>query len=389
MNSEKTFLDQAATSYPKPTAVYEEVDRFARQTGIGGGRGNYAETRKVADIFEQTRELIAGLIGAAGREIVFTSGTTESLNALLRGLLNEGDHVIISPFEHNSVLRPLNYLQEEKNIKITRVEATVEAGIDPGQVAEELRPRTRLCLINQITNASGLIQPVEQIGELLAEREDIFFLVDAAQSVGTHPIDVQSSSIDALAFSGHKGLLAPTGTGGFYINERMVGEVVPLKLGGTGRNGGTKKFSDELPYKFEVGTQNSWGIAGLRAGLQYIHERGIEKVEAHIDDLTLLARDSLQNIASITTYFPQKQLHHGVFAFNADYLPPHDLAELLDSLFNIKVRAGLQCSPGFHKINGTYPDGTVRASLGLMNTAEDVKILTAALEKMEAEHGAR
>ncbi len=389
MDHEKVFADQAATSYPKPETVYEAVDKFSRRTGIGGGRGNYAETRKTDKLFKETRRLIGDLIKAPARNVVFTAGTTESSNTLIRGLLEAGDHVIISPFEHNAVLRPLNYLADKKNIEVTQLSGTIKDGINPGQVAEELRDETRLCIINQITNANGIIQPVEEIGEILSKHENSFFLVDAAQSAGTYPINVPRDNIDALIFSGHKGLLGPTGTGGFYINDRMLGEVVPLKFGGTGRNGGTKKYSDDLPHKFEVGTQNSWGIAGLRAGLEYIHERGVKNIEAHIDDLTLLARDNLEQIASITTYFPRPNLHHGVLAFRFDFFSPHDLASLLDSIFNIKVRAGLQCSPESHRVSGSYPEGTVRASFGLMNSTSDVQKFTLALEKLEEENVAR
>ena len=386
MDTEKIFADQAATSYPKPEGVYRSVDEFARQTGIGGGRGNYAETRKVGDIFQETRQLIGDLIAAPAQNIIFTSGTTESANTLIRGLLEPGDHVIISPFEHNAVLRPLNYLADEKNIEITKLSATIREGINPGQVAEELREETKLCIVNQITNANGIVQPVEKIGEILAEHPNSFFFVDAAQSIGTHKIDVRQKNIDGLFFSGHKGLLGPTGTGGFYIGNSVLDKVDPLKFGGTGRNGGTTKFSDELPHKFEVGTQNSWGIAGLRAGLEYIHQRGIEKIEAHIDDLTLLAREDLEEISSISTYFPRRRLHHGVLSFRCDFLPPHDVASLLDSVFNIKVRAGLHCSPQSHQVSGTYPEGTVRASFGLMNSSDDVQKLISALEKLEEEN---
>ncbi len=384
---DKIYLDQAATSYPKPETVYQSIEDFARETGIGGGRGNYSENRVVADLFSQVRELCGRLFNASPNNIIFTSGSTESLNTLLLGSLEPGDHVVISPFEHNSVLRPLQYLSERREVDYTILDGSIKTGISPESFEKSLRPQTKLCILNHISNSFGTVQPVAEIGNILAGREDVFYLLDAAQSAATEPIDVKEWNVDALCFSGHKGMLGPTGTGGFYIHPRMVEAVEPLKMGGTGSNGGIETYSQSLPKKFEVGTQNSWGIAGLKAGLEFVNRKGVSEISKHIDNLTELAVEKLSELEKIKLYIPEDDKHHGVVSLTTDFLPPRDSASLLDKLFSVKTRAGLHCSPEAHRIAGTYPGGTIRVSFGLLNTEQDVHVLSEALRDLEAETG--
>lgn len=378
----KVYLDQAASSFPKPDSVYRAVDEFARTVGVGSSRGFYRESRSVSQVYAETRNSLALLINCAPEEIVFTSGTTESLNILLLGSLSPGDHVIISPFEHNSLTRPLNYLIRERGITVTKLKGTLYGGINPALIEENIRPQTRICLINHISNAFGIVAPLLTIGEILQDRQDIIFAVDGAQSMGTYPINVEKMKIDFLAFSGHKGLLGPTGTGGFYIRKSLNKKVAPIKFGGTGVRSLDQVMVDTVPQKFEVGTMNSWGIAGLRAGLDYILEKGVDKIHHRIESLTQRAAEKLSKIDLITTYLPSPQIHHGVISFNLGQIPPRETASLLDKIFNIKVRDGLHCAPDAHRTVGTAPLGTVRASFGFFNTEVDIDYLCGALSEL-------
>lgn len=381
-NKEKIYLDQAATSFPKPEAVYRELDRFARETGIGNDRGFYRESREVAGIIERTRAGAAGLLNCRGEEIVFTSGTTESLNTLFFGSLREGDEVLISPFEHNALVRPLAWLAERRGVKITRLDGSLREGVDTGRLEAAITPRTRICAVNHISNAFGVVAPIGEIGNILKKYPEIIFAVDAAQSLGTCPIDVEAAGIDFLAFSGHKGLLGPTGTGGFFIRETLVGQVDPLKFGGTGVRSEGKTFFDRLPLKYEVGTQNSWGIAGLLAGVEYIRETTVEAIHGRIEELARRAVAGLSRIERVKLYLPPPEIHHGIVSFTLAGLSPRETASLLDRTFNIKVRDGLHCAPDAHRAAGTFPSGTVRASFGVFNTEEEVDRLCRAVEEL-------
>lgn len=379
----KVYLDQAATSFPKPESVYKSLDEFARTIGIGNERGFYRESRAVSRLYKETREDLANLINCRAENIVFTSGTTESLNTVILGGLKEGDQVLISPFEHNSLTRPLNCLARDLGITVTRLDGSLAGGIDLDSVERQIRPETRMCLINHISNAFGIVAPVRKIGKILRNHEDIIFVVDAAQSMGTYPIDVEEMEIDFLAFSGHKGLLGPTGTGGFFIRDRLIGRIRPLKFGGTGIRSRIPVVIDQLPFKYEVGTLNSWGIAGLRAGVEFILEKGVSVIHHHIESLTRRAAEELGRIDSLTLHLPSPGIHHGVISFNFMDLPPRETASLLDKAFNIKVRDGLHCAPDAHRTVGTDTLGTVRASVGIFNTEDDVTYLCEALSELE------
>ncbi len=378
----KVYLDQAATSFPKPEAVYRAADGFARRIGIGNDRGFYRESREVARIGDRTREGIAELINCPAGDLIFTSGATESLNTAILGLLQPGDHVITSPFEHNSVIRPLSYLALHRGVTITRLDASLQDGVFLDRIEQEILPATRMCLINHISNAFGVVMKIGEIGELLRRHPEIAFVVDGAQSMGTYPIDVEEMGIDFLAFSGHKGLLGPTGTGGFYIRDTLAGRVLPLKFGGTGIRSTREIFIEELPHRFEVGTQNSWGIAGLQAGVDYIREKTVPAIHRHIQKLTGLAVEELSRLESVVLYVPSPDVHHGVVSFNLTGLPPRETASLLDRVYNIKVRDGLHCAPEAHRTAGTFPEGTVRASFGVFNTEEEVKYLCTAISEI-------
>lgn len=378
----KTYLDQAATSFPKPDSVYREMDRFARQVGIGNDRGFYRESREVSEVIERARGGVAGLLNCRSRDVVFTTGTTESLNTLLFGLLREGDRVLISPFEHNALTRPLAWLAEQRQVTVNRMAGSLREGIDLEKLEAALSPPTRLCAVNHVSNAFGLAAPINKIGEILRQHPDTIFAVDGAQSLGTCPIDVEAAGIDFLAFSGHKGLLGPTGTGGFFIRESLVEMVDPLKFGGTGIRSAAGTFHRKLPQKYEVGTQNSWGIAGLRAGVDYVLEQTVGAIHDRIENLTRRAVAELSRIEGIRLFLPPPASHHGIVAFTLAGLSPRDTAALLDRTFNIKVRDGLHCAPDAHRAAGTFPQGTVRASFGFFNTEQEVDLLCDAVAEL-------
>jgi cysteine desulfurase / selenocysteine lyase len=383
----KVYLDQAATSFPKPESVYRSLDEFARTIGIGNDRGFYRESREASRIYGEARADLAALINCRAENIIFTSGTTESLNTVIRGGLKEGDHVLISPFEHNSLTRPLNSLTRDLSLTITPLPGSLSGGIELEAVERLIRPETRMCLINHISNAFGIVAPIREMGKILRKYENIIFVVDAAQSMGTYPIDVEEMEIDFLAFPGHKGLLGPTGTGGFFIRDQLIEQVQPLKFGGTGIKSRIPIMIDELPFKYEVGTPNSWGIAGLRAGVEFILEKEIGAIHNHIEELTRRAAEELSRINSLSLYLPSPNIHHGVISFNFMDLPPRETASLLDKIFNIKVRDGLHCAPDAHRTVGSAPLGTVRASFGIFNTEDEVIYLHDALSELEREMG--
>lgn len=380
----KTYLDFAATSYPKPPGVYAALDRFAREVGIGNDRGGYAEAAAASAAMASSREGIAALIGASPERIVFTSGATESLNTFLLGFLREGDHVLTSSFEHNAVRRPLEYLRRYRKVEVSVLPGSLESGIDPGEIRRLLRPETRCCVLTHVSNSFGLEFPVAEIGRILRERE-IVFALDAAQSLGTLPLDVADIGVDFLAFPGHKGLLGPTGTGGFFIRNGLEEKVLPLKFGGTGVRSAAGFFLADLPYKYEVGTQNTWGLAGLAEGASFVRERTVKAIHGHIAELTAAAANGMKRIEGVSLYLPKTGLPHGLVSFNLKNLPPRDTAALLDEGYGIKVRDGLHCSPDSHRAAGTYPGGTVRASFGIFTSSADVEYLLFALEEIAAQ----
>lgn len=376
------YFDNAASTYPKPPAVYRAVDDYARIVGIGNDRALTGEAAAAGELVTGARRAVAKLLNAEPETIIFNSGATESLNTIIFGLLKAGDHVIISPYEHNAVLRPLRYLEKSRRIKVTVLPASLQHGLDPGEIGKFITPRTRLCVINHISNVCGLVSPVAEIGKIM-RAYGIFFLVDGAQSVGCYPLDVQREKIDCLCFAGHKALFGPTGTGGFYLAPGAAGRIVPLKFGGTGFKSGAEIMVAELPYRFEVGTQNTWGLAGLCAGAEWVGKVGVATISRNVEKLTALLVDCLRELSPVKLYVPGRRHHHGAVSFNFGALSPADTASLLENLFKVKVRAGLHCSPAAHRFLGTMPRGTVRLSVSQLTTAAQVGKLCRSLHKLE------
>jgi cysteine desulfurase family protein len=382
-----TYLDNAATSYPKPEAVYRVMDEFARTSGGNPGRAGHHLAIEAEAMIDDTRRLVARLVGAARPErVVFTLNATDALNMAIKGVLRPGDHVITSVLEHNSVNRPLNRLERDGVITLTRLPAGVDHLIDPQSVAAAWRPATRLVALTHASNVTGTIQAVAEIGRLVRERGGVF-LVDAAQSAGVVPIDVERDAIDLLAFTGHKGLLGPTGTGGLVVGERV--EPGSWRDGGTGGDSASPLQPEELPYRLEGGTPNVFGIAGLRQGIRIVLDESVETIGRRERALVNLLVGRLEAPERFAFYGADDAFlrrggagHVALLSFNLTGFKPAELASLLDQRFDIAVRPGLDCAPYAHRHLGTYPDGAVRLSVGYLNTAEDVGLAADALNEV-------
>ncbi len=375
------YLDNAATSWPKPEIVYQTMDKFLRESGGNPGRGGHSLALAAEKVVEETRLLVARLINAPAKDrVVFTFNCTDSLNLALKGLLSPGDHVITSQIGHNSLVRPLRKL-EERGVEVTRLAPQTNSWVvSIKDLKEALTKRTKLVVVTHASNVNGIVQPIEEYGEIV-RRHGCIFMVDAAQTAGTFPIDVQAGNIDLIAFSGHKGLFGPPGTGVLYLSERV--ELDTLREGGTGSHSESEEQPAELPKKYESGTLNTVGIAGLGAGLGYIFEHGIERVRLHEQALVTRLLGGLSRITGITIYKPKNVLNQvPIVSFNLKGWQPAEVGAVLDQSFDIKVRAGLHCAAAAHKTFGTYPHGTVRIGLSYLNTPDDIEAAIDALGKI-------
>lgn len=372
------YLDNAATSYPKPEAVYEAVEYYLRHLGASSGRGAYRRALEADNLVYQARKLLGRLFNIKDvSRIVFTANITESLNLALKGLLKSGDHVITSQIEHNAMWRPLKLLERERGIRISVISCPEGGPLDPGELEQAICPETRLVAINHASNVIGTLMPVEEVGKI-CRRHDIPLLLDAAQTAGVYSIDVETSDIALLAFTGHKGLLGPTGTGGLYVAPGIM--LNPLKEGGTGGESLPEHMPLHLPDRFEAGTLNVAGIAGLGAAARFILEQGVERIRAREQSLTEFALERLKEIPGLTLYGPQNAKDRvAVFSFNLYDIAPEEVAYVLDEVYEIMVRCGLHCAPQAHRCIGTVEHGTVRVSPGFFNTEEDIETLVKAL----------
>ncbi len=374
------YLDNAATSYPKPETVYLAVMHAMREIGASPGRGGYARSLDASRLLFRTRETIASLFSIPdSSRIVFTHSATESLNLALRGGLLPGDHVITTTMEHNSVLRPLHALREE-GIELTIVPACGAGLVDPDDIRAALRPSTRMVAIGHVSNVCGAVQPVERIAAI-AREAGALFLLDAAQSAGSVPIDVIAMGIDLLAAPGHKGLFGPQGTGFLYVAEGI--ELRPLLAGGTGSSSSAPEQPRVMPEGFEAGTHNLPGIAGLGAGVEYVMAQGVNHIgRREREDAEMIAA-CLRRIPNVTLHGPSRpDERSGVLSFTVGGLDSSALAFSLDRDFDIAVRAGLHCAPQAHRTLGTYPSGTVRVSPGWFTTHDEIAIFCDAVVRL-------
>lgn len=330
---------------------------------------------------EETRLLIARLINASEMErVIFTLNCTDALNLGLKGLLKLGDHVVTSCIGHNSLVRPLRKLEQE-GVRVTRLPPSAETGVVSAQdIREAITRDTKLVVLTHASNVTGVIQPIEEYG-VVARKYNLIFMVDAAQTAGKYPIDVQAGNIDLLAFSGHKGLLGPPGTGVLYVGNRV--DLDSLREGGTGSYSEMEEQPATLPYRYESGTVNSVGISGLGAGLKYIFGEGLERIRAHEQYLMDRLIEGLSHMPGLTLYRAKDGFRQApLISFTIVGYEPGEVGTILDQAFDIKVRTGLHCAPAAHKTLGTYPLGTIRLSLGYFNTVDEINTTLQALEKI-------
>ncbi len=367
------YLDNAATTWPKPEAVYAEMDRFFRLSAANPGRSGHRMALAAGQAVERSRLNIARLFNVANPcQIVFAGNATDALNTALKGLLRPGDHVITSSMEHNSVLRPLKAL-EKRGVITTKVRASGTGWLDPRDVRRAITPMTRMIVTTHISNVTGTIQPVVDIGAI-AREHGVLYLVDGAQSAGTLPLDLPSLPIDLYAFTGHKGLFGPPGTGGLFIGERVdLDSFETLREGGTGIRSEEDFQTAELPYRFECGTPNTVGLVGLSAGAEFLTGVGVDRVREH--EINLIGRliDGLCRIPGTKLYGSNQPCDRGaIVSFTVKDWQPAEFAAVLDQSFEVACRTGLHCAPDALKTIGAYPLGTVRLSLSYFNTAEQI-----------------
>lgn len=374
MGMELVYLDNSATSWPKPKEVLESIRKAIEQYGANPGRSGHKLAIEAARIIYETREALAELFGLEDPErVILTKNVTEALNLVLYGFLKPGDHVITSSMEHNSVMRPLRDL-EKKGVEVTQIRASEKGEIDPQDVLKSIRKNTKLIVLVHLSNVTGTIMPVEEVLKI-SKDHGIPLLLDAAQSAGTIPINLKELPVDLLAFTGHKGLFGPQGTGGLIINtEGLEKRIEPLMRGGTGSKSEEEEQPEFLPDKYESGTPNTPGIAGLGEGVRFILKEGIERIREKKEKLTLKLIEGLKEIKGVKLYGPldpKKQI--GIVSFNLEGKSPSEVSHLLDEKYNILSRPGLHCAPSAHKSIGTFPFGTVRFSVGYFNTEEEIE----------------
>jgi cysteine desulfurase / selenocysteine lyase len=375
------YLDNAATSFPKPEAVYRAMDAFARQSLANPGRAGHKMALAAERALDDGRHALNQFCrGKEPERWVFTLNGTDALNLAFKGVLNDGDHVITTDLEHNSVSRPLRAAELAGRITLTRVAADGGGTIDPDAVRRAITPRTRLIAMTHASNVLGTVQPVAEVGRV-AREHDLLFLVDAAQTIGVVPIDVQEMHIDLLAFPGHKSLLGPTGTGALYVGPRARPR--PWREGGTGGDSSSETQPKEYPYHLEGGTPNVLGVVGMTAGLQYVLEQGLEAIHAREVELTERLWRRLDEMPGYRVYGHRDFARRvGTLSFRSEALAAPELGGILDEAFDIATRPGLHCAPYVHRALGTFPEGTVRVSPGPFSTADDIDALAKALSEI-------
>ncbi|MBD3174080.1 MAG: aminotransferase class V-fold PLP-dependent enzyme [Armatimonadia bacterium] len=377
------YLDNAATSYPKPEAVYEALDRFMRRSLANPGRSGHRMAVESQRAVSQCRSLVARMFGASGPErVVFAFNATDALNTAIKGLIGRGDHVVTTQIEHNSVRRPLTGLAASHGVEVDWAPADGEGVVDAAAILGLVREDTRAVVMTHASNVVGTLQPVAEVARHLRETPTLL-IVDAAQTAGCVDIDIHDMGIDALAFAGHKGLLGPTGTGGLVLGERAL--PTPLREGGTGTDSESSTHPEELPERLEAGTLNVAGLAGMAAGIRYLEERGVERVGDHERRMGQALHDALAGVRGLRVYGPADfGLRTGVVCTNIEGADPRDVAAMLDTSFGIASRPGLHCAPGAHGSLGTHPAGAVRLSPGPLTTDSDIDRAIEAMTQIAA-----
>jgi cysteine desulfurase/selenocysteine lyase len=370
----RIYLDNAATSWPKPESVYTAVDRYMREIGAAAGRGAYSQAVESQRIVDEARRNCADLWGVTEPDrIVFGFNGTDVLNLAIHGVLRRGDHVVTTVCEHNSVLRPLADATRRLDVEVTHVGCDGAGVVDAADMQRALRPSTRLVAVTHASNVTGAAQPIAQIARIV-RTTDALFLVDAAQSAGHLPINNLELDIDLIAASGHKAMLGPLGVGILHIRRGVEQELLPVRQGGTGTHSTHDTPPDELPHRFEAGNLNMPALAGLAASTRFLLDRTIDTIAAHEADLAARLCDGLKAIDGVRVLGPPGDgARAPVVSITVEGYDPQDFAAALDSAFGVQCRAGLHCAPRMHAALGTLPrGGTVRFSVGWSTTPADI-----------------
>lgn len=374
------YLDNSATSYPKPEVVYKYMDEFYRQHGVNPGRSGFDAAIETEEIVQSTRAMLAELFnGDDPNRLTFSYNASDSLNMILQGMAEKGDHVVTTMLEHNSVLRPLYHLQQAKIIETTHVSFDENGYVHPDDIKKAIRKNTKMVVVNHSSNVIGTIQPLSEIGKICKEM-GVYFIVDASQSAGAVPIDVVEMGIDAVAFTGHKCLMGPTGIGGSFVSKDLP--VRGTRFGGTGVRSAQKTHLSEYPYRLECGTLNIVGVAGLNAGLKWVKAQGMQNLHKKEYALYDRLRNAMKKIENVTVYCGNNtENQNPVLSINVKGFESGDVGTMLDVDYNIATRTGLQCAPLVHKGLGTDKiHGTVRLSIGPLNQETHIDKAIEAIE---------
>jgi cysteine desulfurase family protein len=372
--SDLIYLDNAATAFPKPERVIEAMADFYRNYAVNPGRSGFDKAVEAGKVVDNARRKLDAFFNNPAHDhnrLIFANNASDALNLLIQGVCRPGDHVISTELEHNSVLRPLYVMEQDGIIEHELVPFDGNGFVDPDEFARRIRPNTRMVIVNHGSNVIGTIQPVAEIGRICREKE-VIFATDVAQTAGMFPIDMEAMNIDVLAFTGHKSLMGPTGIGGL-----AVGPGVPIRStrwGGTGVKSAVRTHLDEYPYRCEVGTLNTIGIAGLNEALLYLGEKNLAEIRAHEMELTRQLIDGLQDIEGVVLYCTGHDENHlPVVSCNVEGLEAGEVGTILDVEYDVATRTGLQCAPLVHAGIGTSPKGTVRFSIGPFNSKEHIE----------------
>lgn len=385
----KIYFDHAATTFPKPDTVSENIYHYIKEQGCNINRGCYNQAYQIEEQVYETRKMVCELFhGEDYKNVIFTRNVTESLNVILKGFLKSGDHVIVSSMEHNAVMRPLVQL-EKKGISFSRAICEPDGSLKIERLEECLRNNTKAVIMTHASNVCGTILPIEEVGKF-CQKNHLKFVVDSAQTAGILEIDMEKMNIDALAFTGHKGLMGPQGIGGFLITKEMAQQIEPLITGGTGSISDQEETPIFLPDRFEAGTLNIPGILGLNAGLEWLKKTGMDKIRQKEQMLTKQFLTGLKEIDDDRTKIrivgkEGIEGRTGVVSIQTKTKEIAQAAYELDERYGIMTRVGLHCAPSAHKTLGTYPIGTIRFSFGFWNTLEEVEFAVHALQEMTEE----
>ncbi|HGG0418670.1 aminotransferase class V-fold PLP-dependent enzyme [Clostridium botulinum] len=379
----KIYLDNAATTYPKPEKVYSSILNYMKNVGASPGRGGYENALTGDRMVYKCRQSLINLFNFNKIEnVIFTSNITASLNILIKSIVKDDWHVITSSMDHNSVIRPLVSLEKSNKIELDILDCSEEGLINIEDFKNTIKDNTKLVVLSHASNIVGTIQPLETIGKICKEK-GIYFIIDSAQTAGVLPLDFQNLNCNALAFTGHKALLGPQGIGGFIIDDKLNNIATNFIEGGTGSLSESTLQPDFLPDKFESGTMNTPGIAGLLAGIEYINEEGLNIIKEREEYLSREFINGLLNIDSIKVYGPlDASLRTATISINSSKIDNSELGFLLDNEFGIMVRTGLHCAPLAHKTIGSFPQGTLRFSFGAFNDIKDINYALYALNSI-------